>query len=352
MQSKNVRALKKVHGWHTCGEVLTAVVETIDDRYHNVSGPLGLTIGLSDVDRFTSGIQPGLTVIAGRPSMGTTALALHIAKHAAVEHKLPVAVFGVGQEDNELMRRMVAATGGMECHRLRTGRMEDSDWMRLTGAVQVLSEASIYFDGDTVDMNTLRLRAHALAGHCGKLGLIIVDDLHNLSDKERVEIALRSLSAELDVPVVATTKLNRALEARPNKRAVINDAIDAGISVRDVDSLWFLYRDAVYNPDSPDAGTAEILIAKQRGPIGPVRVAFNVHQLRFSDYAPAESSLVDMPTASLETLLAADLPHFDELPVAAKKTARKTTAAKKAAAKVVNIKTPTKKARESGYVPF
>jgi replicative DNA helicase len=347
--------LPKVRGWRAGGEVLVDVIEHVDARYHNISGPLGLTVGLSDVDRFTSGIQPGLTVIAGRAGMGTTALALNIAKHAAVEHKLPVAIFSVVQSDNELMRRVIAATGGMECHRLRTGDMEDSDWPRLTAAVEVISEASIHFCSDMVEIGTLPLRAHALAGHCGKLGLIVVDDIHDFGDADEVVAALRSLAADLDVPVVATAKLGNALEQRPNKRPLLNDAIDAGISVRDVDALWFLYRHSVYNPDSPDAGTAEIIVAKQAsGPIGPVRVNYDAPQLRFSDYDPA-SPFDDLPVKEVVAEKPhADLPHFDDLPVTAKKTTRKRTPAKKAADNVVNMKTPrTKKtpAKRVG-IPF
>jgi len=287
-------------GFKDIHQLLSQVMERVDMLYHreNPSDITGIPTGFNDLDQMTSGLQEGeLIVVAGRPSMGKTALALNIGEHVAVENRLPVAVFSMEMSGSQLATRMLGSIGRLDQHKLRTGRLSDEDWNKLTNAVGKLHDAPIHID-ETAALNALELRARARRLHrqYGKLGLIIVDYLQLMSassqgENRATEISeisrsLKALSKELHVPVVALSQLNRSLEQRPNKRPVMSDLRESGAIEQDADLILFIYRDEVYNPDSPDKGRAEIIIGKQRnGPIGTINLTFLGQYTRFENYA-------------------------------------------------------------------
>jgi len=269
--------------------LLKQVVERIELLYSqdNPSNVTGIASGFHDLDQKTSGFQPGdLVIVAGRPSMGKTAFSLNIAEYVALELNKPVAVFSMEMGGAQLAMRMLGSVGKLDQHKVRTGRLDDEDWPKLTHALGKLNEAPIFID-ETAALNALELRARArrLYRQYGELGLIVVDYLQLMSstgqgENRATEIseisrALKGLAKELKVPVIALSQLNRSLEQRPNKRPVMSDLRESGAIEQDADVILFIYRDEVYNPDSPDKGIAEIIIGKQRnGPIGKVDLAF------------------------------------------------------------------------------
>ncbi len=289
-------------GFSEIQPLLAEVVERIDMLYNrdDPSEVTGMPTGYTDLDSMTSGLQSGdLIIVAGRPSMGKTAFSLNIAEHVALDTKLPVAVFSMEMGGTQLVTRMIGSVGRLDQHKLRTGKLEDDDWHRLTYALGKLSEAPIYID-ETPALNALDLRARArrIYRQCGKLGLIVIDYLQLMSanssgENRATEISeisrsLKALAKELDVPVVALSQLNRSLEQRPNKRPVMSDLRESGAIEQDADLILFIYRDEVYNPDSADKGAAEIIIGKQRnGPIGTVRLTFIGEHTRFENFAHA-----------------------------------------------------------------
>jgi replicative DNA helicase len=280
--------------------LLTQVVERIDELYHrdNPSDITGVPTGFADLDGKTSGLQPGdLIIVAGRPSMGKTAFSLNIGENVAIESGLPVAVFSMEMGGTQLAMRMLGSVGRLDQHRLRTGRLNDDDWPRLTNAIQKMQDAQLFID-ETPALSALELRARArrLSRQCGKLGLIIIDYIqlmagNGIGENRATEISeisrsLKGLAKELGCPVIALSQLNRSLEQRPNKRPVMSDLRESGAIEQDADVILFIYRDEVYNPDSQDKGTAEIIIGKQRnGPIGSVRLTFAGEFTKFENYA-------------------------------------------------------------------
>jgi replicative DNA helicase len=247
----------------------------------------------------TSGFQPGdLVIVAGRPSMGKTAFSLNIGEHVAVDQSLPVAVFSMEMGATQLAMRMVCSVGRLDQQRVRTGQLVDDDWPRLTNAIQKMQDSQLYID-ETPGLNALELRSRArkLSRQCGQLGLVIVDYLQLMSsasasgENRATEISeisrsLKGLAKELQCPVIALSQLNRSLEQRPNKRPVMSDLRESGAIEQDADVIIFIYRDEVYNPDSPEKGTAEIIIGKQRnGPIGTVRLTFLGKYTKFENYS-------------------------------------------------------------------
>lgn len=287
-------------GWNPIQPLLTQVVERIDELYsrENQGEITGVPTGFIDLDRMTSGLQPGdLVIVAGRPSMGKTAFSVNIGENVAIEAGLPVAVFSMEMGGAQLAMRMLGSVGQLDQHRLRTGRLNDEDWPRLTHAIQKMNDAQLYID-ETPALNPIEMRARArrLARQCGKLGLIIVDYLQLMQgsqpgDNRAAEISeisrsLKGLAKELHCPVIALSQLNRSLEQRPNKRPVMSDLRESGAIEQDADVIIFLYRDEVYNPDSPDKGTAEIIIGKQRnGPIGAIRLTWIGQYTKFGNYS-------------------------------------------------------------------
>jgi replicative DNA helicase len=287
-------------GFFSMPQLLTEVVERIDMLYNrdNSSDVTGVPTGYADLDEMTSGFQPGdLVIVAGRPSMGKTAFSLNIAENVALDTGLPVAVFSMEMGAAQLVMRLIGSVGRLDQHRLRTGRLLDEDWQRLTAAVGRLNDAPMHID-ETPALNSLEVRARARRLHrqYGKLGLIVLDYLQLMSstsqgENRATEISeisrgLKALAKELNVPVVALSQLNRSLEQRPNKRPIMSDLRESGAIEQDADVILFIYRDEVYNPDSPDKGTAEIIIGKQRnGPIGTVKLTFRGENTRFENYA-------------------------------------------------------------------
>jgi replicative DNA helicase len=229
--------------------------------------------------------------------MGKTAFSVNIAENVALDTGLPVAVFSMEMGGTQLVMRMIGSVGKLDQHRLRTGKLGEDDWQRLTYALGKLNEAPVFID-ETPGLNVLELRARArrLMRQCGKLGLIVIDYIQLMSassagENRATEIseisrALKGLAKELHVPVIALSQLNRGLEQRPNKRPVMSDLRESGAIEQDADVILFIYRDEVYNPDTQDKGTAEIIISKQRnGPIGTVRLAFLGEYTRFESLA-------------------------------------------------------------------
>ena len=286
-------------GFQEIQPLLTQVVERIDELYNreNPNDITGVPTGFVDLDRMTSGLQPGdLIIVAGRPSMGKTAFSVNIGEHVSTDSGLPVAIFSMEMGGSQLAMRMLGSVGRLDQHRLRTGRLNDEDWPRLTHAIQKLNDAQIFID-ETPALSSIELRARSrrLARQCGKLGLIIVDYLQLMSanspgENRATEISeisrnLKGLAKELNCPVIALSQLNRSLEQRPNKRPVMSDLRESGAIEQDADLILFIYRDEVYNPDSPEKGMAEIIIGKQRnGPIGSVRMTFLGQYTKFENY--------------------------------------------------------------------
>jgi len=278
--------------------LLTLAVERIQTLYEQDEPITGLPTGFDDFDAMTSGLQKGdLVIVAGRPSMGKTTFAMNIGENVAIRTKKTVAVFSMEMPGEQLALRMMSSLGRIDQHRVRTGKLEDEDWPRLTSAVVMLSEAPIFID-DTPALSPTELRARArrLKKEHG-LGLIIIDYLQLMqvpgnSENRAAEISeisrsLKALAKELDVPVIALSQLNRSLEQRPNKRPVMSDLRESGAIEQDADLIVFIYRDEVYHPDSADKGIAEIIIGKQRnGPIGTVRLTFLGKYTQFANYTP------------------------------------------------------------------
>ena len=283
--------------------LLTQVVERIETLYgrDNNSDVTGTATGFADLDRMTSGLQAGeLIIVAGRPSMGKTAFSINIAENVALDTKLPVAIFSMEMGASQLAMRMLGSVGKLNQHDLRTGRLQDDDWGRLTFALGKLNDAPIFID-ESAALSALELRARSRRLHRQNngLGLIVVDYLQLMSSNagkasenrateiSEISRSLKALAKELHVPVIALSQLNRSLEQRPNKRPVMSDLRESGAIEQDADLILFIYRDEVYNSDSPDKGKAEIIIGKQRnGPIGKVDLAFRGEYTRFDNLAP------------------------------------------------------------------
>ena len=279
-------------------EVLKNVVEKIDELFNSDSHITGVTSGFTDFDEKTAGLQRSdLIIVAGRPSMGKTTFAMNMAENAAMKAGMSVAVFSMEMPAESLVMRMLSSLGRIDQHRLRVGELTDEDWPRITSTVQILSEAKIFID-DTAALSPteMRSRARRIAREHG-LDMIVVDYLQlmqvpGMKENRTAEISeisrgLKGLAKELNVPVIALSQLNRSLEQRPNKRPVMSDLRESGAIEQDADVIVFIYRDEVYNPDTPDKGKAEIIIGKQRnGPIGTVNLTFLGKHTRFENYIP------------------------------------------------------------------
>jgi len=288
-------------GFEEIQPVLARVMERIDFLYHreNPSDVTGVPTGFVDLDEKTAGLQAGdLIIVAGRPSMGKTAFALNMAEHVAVDNGLPVALFSMEMGGTQLAMRMLGSISRVDQHRMRTGRLNDEEWQKLSSAMGKLHEAPIFID-ETAALNALELRARArrLRRQCGKLGLIVIDYLQLMSatgagENRATEISeisrgLKALAKELECPVIALSQLNRALESRNDKRPMMSDLRESGAIEQDADVILFIYRDEVYYPDKQESkGRAEVIIGKQRnGPIGKVDLAFLGQYTRFENLA-------------------------------------------------------------------
>jgi replicative DNA helicase len=294
---------RHVNGLQQIQPAIRQVVDRVQELYDR-DNPLeitGVPTGFIDLDELTSGLQPSdMLVLAARPAMGKTTLALNIAEHVAVEKKLPVAIFSMEMPATQLATRFIASVGRVELQKIRKGQLSDDDWQRLTMAVGKLYEAPIYID-ETGGLNAidLRSRARRLARQCGRLGLIVIDYLQLMSgissnrdpnnrtaEVSEISRSVKALAKELSVPIIALSQLNRGVESRSDKRPVMSDLRESGAIEQDADIIMFIYRDEVYNPDTPDKGTAELLIGKHRnGPTGMVRMTFLGEYTRFENYA-------------------------------------------------------------------
>ena len=281
--------------------LLRSVVARIDELYNRQGGSdiTGIATGFIDLDKQTSGLQKGdLVIVAGRPSMGKTALALNIAENVALSEGLPVVIFSMEMSGEQLASRLLGSVGRVDQSRMRTGKLQDDEWPRVTDAITRLSNTQILID-ETGALSSLELRARArriARNFGGTLGLVVIDYLQLMSgsgqENRATEISeisrsLKSLAKELQCPVVALSQLNRGLEQRPNKRPIMSDLRESGAIEQDADVIMFIYRDEVYHPDTTtDKGMAEIIIGKQRnGPIGTVRLSWQGPYTKFDNLA-------------------------------------------------------------------
>lgn len=273
-------------GFVTIRSILLKTFDKIEKLYANKGSLTGVPSHFRELDRITSGWQPSdLIIIAGRPSMGKTALVLNMAQNAAVKSKIPVAIFSLEMSKEQLVQRMLCSEAMVNQQRVRTGELLDTDWPKLTQAVGPLSEAPIYID-DTVgiSLGELRSKARRLKLEQG-LGLIVIDYLQLMTVGKRMESrqqevaqisrGLKGLARELSVPVIALSQLNRGVEQRQDKRPIMSDLFESGAIEADADVISFIYRDEYYNPDSDKKGIAELIIAKHRnGPVGTVELGY------------------------------------------------------------------------------
>ncbi|MEJ2056898.1 MAG: replicative DNA helicase [Desulfofustis sp.] len=262
--------------------------KTVEKLYERKELITGVPTGYIELDKMTAGLQPSdLIILAGRPSMGKTALALNIAHHAALMDKTGVAIFSLEMSKDQLALRLLSSVGRIDSQKIRTGRLHDKDWPDLSRAAGMLSEAPMYID-DTpaLSIPEMRSKIRRLASK-NDIGLILVDYLQLMrgrsSENRTQEISdisrsLKALAKEHDVPVLALSQLNRSLESRTDKRPLMSDLRESGAIEQDADVICFIYRDEVYDKseDNPDKGIAEIIIGKQRnGPTGVTRLHFN-----------------------------------------------------------------------------
>ncbi|MDA7690761.1 replicative DNA helicase [Methylophilaceae bacterium] len=283
-------------------ELLPKAAQRIDDLYQldDPNGVTGVPSGYADLDQKTAGLQPGdLIIIAGRPSMGKTSLALNIAEHVGMEAGLPVAIFSMEMGAAQLTMRLLGSVGKLDQHKMRIGQLEDEDWPKLTNALGALNEAPIFIDeGSALNSYEVRARARRLHRQQGKLGLIVIDYIQLMSaaneqstenratEVSEISRSLKALAKELNVPVVALSQLNRSVESRPDKRPMMSDLRESGAIEQDADVIMFIYRDEVYNPETAEKGVAEIILSKQRnGPTGTVKLTFLGQYTRFENYA-------------------------------------------------------------------
>lgn len=268
-------------------DYLAKTMDKIDTLFHSGTAITGVPTGYHDFDDMTSGLQSSdLVIIAGRPSMGKTTFAMNIAEHVAIKSRLPVLIFSMEMPGESIVMRMLSSLCRIDQLRIRTGKLADDDWPRISSTVSMLTDAPMYID-DTPGLSPAEMRARArrLAKEHGQLGLIVVDYLqlmqvpgnneNRTAEISEISRSLKGLAKELKVPVIALSQLNRGLEQRTDKRPVMSDLRESGAIEQDADLIVFIYRDEVYNENSPDKGTAEIIIAKQRnGPIGKTRLTF------------------------------------------------------------------------------
>jgi replicative DNA helicase len=288
-------------GFQSMDGLVVDLLDRVQALSENPNDITGVATGFVDLDRMTSGLQPGdLIVIAGRPSMGKSSLGINIAEHVALNVGLPVAVFSMEMGASQLAVRIVGSIGRIDQTHLRTGRLTDDEWPRLTEAIERLRNASIYID-ETPGLTTSEVRASArrLARQAGgKLGLIVVDYLQlmtvssGMSDENRatavgeISRGLKMLAKELQCPVIALSQLSRGVESRSDKRPMMSDLRESGAIEQDSDVILMLYRDDYYNKDSKEPGVAEVIVSKQRnGPTGTVKLVFEKPLTKFNNLA-------------------------------------------------------------------
>jgi len=298
----DVTEKKAQNGFTQLKDSVNRVFSNLEQLYERQTEITGVASGFTEFDKMTAGLQKGdLIIVGGRPSMGKTSVVMNMAGHIAIEVRRPVAVFSLEMNADSLTTRLFASEARVDGQRLRTGKLLDTDWPKLSRAADRLYKAPLYVD-DTAGMTALEMRAKCrrLKAKVGDLALVVVDYLQLMKgrpgiDSREQEISdisrgLKALARELECPVIALSQLNRSLEKREDKRPMMSDLRESGAIEQDADLICFIYRDEVYNPESPDKGIAEIIIGKQRnGPTGTVRVAFLRDYTRFENLAPEQS---------------------------------------------------------------
>lgn len=278
--------------------LLTQAVDRIDELAGLDGGLTGVPTGYKDLDEMTSGWQKSdLVIVAGRPSMGKTAFAMNLVENAVLNGEKPVLVFSLEMPAESLIFRMLSSIGRIDQGKLRTGQLNDEDWPGFNSAVAKLKDRPLFIDDSAgVSPMEMRARARRIVREHGQLGMIVVDYLQLMQIKgssegrvneiSEISRSLKLLAREFECPVIALSQLNRSLEQRPNKRPVMSDLRESGAIEQDADVITFIYRDEVYNEDTPDKGVAEVIIGKQRnGPIGTVRLSFLGQFTRFENFA-------------------------------------------------------------------
>lgn len=289
----------KTGGPEGINNILAKAIDRIDELFNSNSALTGISTGFTDLDKQTNGLQPAdLIIVAGRPSMGKTTFAMNLVENAALRTDKAVLVYSLEMPAESLAMRMLSSLGHIEQGKIRTGRLDEDDWPRLTSAINLLNERKLFID-DTAGItpSEMRSRTRRLAREHGEIGLIMVDYLqlmqlgsgsgeNRTNEISEISRSLKALAKEFNCPVIALSQLNRSLESRPNKRPVNADLRESGAIEQDADVIIFIYRDEVYHPETEYKGVAEIIIGKQRnGPIGTVRLAFLGKYTRFENLA-------------------------------------------------------------------
>jgi replicative DNA helicase len=291
---------RSVQGFDKIDHLLGEVVDRIEVLYNreNPSDITGTATGFHDLDHITSGLQPGdMIVVAGRPSMGKTAFALNIAEHVGMELKKPVAIFSLEMSGPQLAMRFLSSAGRLDQTKIRTGRLSDEDWEKMSVALGKLHEAPIHIDETgAINASDLRARARRLHRQCGQLGLIVIDYLQlmtSVKDNENrateiseISRSIKALAKELQVPVIALSQLSRKVEERNDKRPLMSDLRESGAIEQDADIILMMYREEYYKPDTTEKGIAEVIIGKHRnGPTGTVKLTFLGEFTKFENFA-------------------------------------------------------------------
>ncbi|MDT8992120.1 replicative DNA helicase [Curvibacter sp. APW13] len=292
-------------GFQSMDTLVVDLLDRVQEMADNPNEVTGVPTGFYDFDRMTAGLQPGdLIVLAARPSMGKTALAINIAEHVALNEGLPVAVFSMEMGAAQLAVRIVGSIGRIDQSHMRTGRLTDDEWSRLSETIEKLRTVSLHIDESPgLTAGELRSNARRLARQCGQLGLIVVDYLQLMSGSSgdgenratelgEISRGLKMLARELKCPVIALSQLNRSVEQRPDKRPMMSDLRESGAIEQDADIIMFIYRDEYYTKEAcKEPGVAEVIIAKQRnGPVGTVKLAFLRQNTKFENLATGMSS--------------------------------------------------------------
>jgi len=285
-------------GFRPLKQILPAAVDRIDLLHQSGGDITGIPTGYTEFDKLTAGMQPGdLIIIAGRPSMGKTTLAVNIAENAAIGAKVPTAIFSMEMPSQQLAFRMISSLGRVDQTHLRTGKFPDEDWSRINTAVQLMSDAPIFIDDSpALSPTDIRARSRRLKREHG-LGLIVLDYLqlmqvpgnkeNRATEISEISRSLKALAKELEVPIIAISQLNRSVEQRTDKRPVMSDLRESGAIEQDADLIVFIYREEVYNSETPRKGIADIHIAKQRnGPIGDFPLTFVGRFTKFENWVP------------------------------------------------------------------
>lgn len=296
------RGSRRKQGFRQVRALLKDTVDRLYELQSSKSHITGLPTGIADFDERTAGLQHGdLIIVAGRPSMGKTSLAMNIAENVAMSEKRATAIFSMEMPAVQLTMRMLSSLGRIDQSRLRTGQLTDDEWPRVTSVIELMSEAPLYVDDSAaLSPAELRTRARRLKREANNLSLIVVDYLqlmqvpgtreNRATELSEISRQLKALAKELNIPIVALSQLNRGVEQRPNKRPVMSDLRESGSLEQDADVVVMLYRDDYYNEHSPDKGLAELIIAKQRnGPTGTVKTTFLERYTRFESYIPEEA---------------------------------------------------------------